>query len=423
MRAGIQQQDRIIGVGLVLLGLSLALSKSAGSVLLGLGYLYVFASFFFDKTLMRRAAGSLRQPLNTAILLYTGVIIAGLAFSRDLSEGLRVIKQSSNLFAVYLLVSVLIDSREDEGKRMAFAERALFFFVAGLFVLDMIGLSLYLGIAGSRKGVLPLNPLGMHHIWFGNINALGLYSAVSLLLFSRSRVRPAVKASAACFIPLGLVSALLSTSRTAWLGILCTTVLFAYLAARDKRFFFAAVTAIAAVCVCAYLFNGIVRERTNLIFSNISSFSSHDVSTSIGERFLMWKISVKMFLSNPVFGIGTGGYKSVMAKYFQPGVFPAEVLEYSHPHNMYLNALATNGLPGLAALVFLLMRAFRVALPLASSVGEHRVLGTAALLTTAHLAVAGLTESVFNVHALLVAFAFVMGVCERTSCVTGITQD
>ena len=70
----------------------------------------------------------------------------------------------------------------------------------------------------------------------------------------------------------------------------------------------------------------------------------------------MWKAAVLMFLSNPLIGVGTGNYVPTMTAYVSAGKFPEVLLDYNQPHNIYFFALATNGLLGLAALLYLFYR-------------------------------------------------------------------
>jgi O-antigen ligase len=403
----------------LLFGLTLPLSKSVSSIVMGLIYLLFFAALYRDRTLTRLIRAGLDQPLTVPILLYMGMSITGLIYAKDLTEGLRIVKHQSNLLLIYLMVSVFIDSREDRERSPAFAEALIAVFVLGVFLLDLIGVMTYLGLIGRAKHVLPLCPLGMYYIWFGNVNAVALFSAASLAMFSRSAKSLKVRAGLAVFAVVGLISVLLSSSRAAWLGILFATVIFAYFLFENKKKFYAAVVSVLVLCVLLYVFNGIVHQRVHLVFSDISLFFSGDAATSIGLRFMMWKMSFKLFLSHPVFGVGTGGYAEAMSEYVRSGRFPGVILPYDQPHDMYLFALATNGILGLSALLYIFLKALNFSGRLAASDGVGKLFGFVALSTAVQFVIAGLTDSVMNIHVLTVLFAFVMGICERKSLSAG----
>ncbi len=171
------------------------------------------------------------------------------------------------------------------------------------------------------------------------------------------------------------------------------------------------------VCLLLYAFNPIVHQRISLIVSDISQFVTGDpfTYTSLGGRFLMWKAAMKMFLSNPVFGAGTGDFVPMMTEYIKSGELPEFLLEFNQPHNMYLFALATNGILGLSALLFIFYRGLRTSLPRVKIDGRERLFAFVAVATIIHFVIAGLTDSFFNIQILRYTFAFIMGVCIRES--------
>jgi O-antigen ligase len=170
-------------------------------------------------------------------------------------------------------------------------------------------------------------------------------------------------------------------------------------------------------CLLAYLFIPFIHDRVNDGFTDIVQYAGGSKETSMGWRFLMWKAALSMFLSNPVFGIGTGDYVVTMHRYIEAGAYPTSLLQFNQPHNMYLFALATNGLFGLGALLFIfyriivLTRSFRNIPP-----GQQQLFFLATAVAI-HYLVAGMTDSLFNIFILRSSFAFVMGICIRAGSV------
>jgi O-antigen ligase len=191
-----------------------------------------------------------------------------------------------------------------------------------------------------------------------------------------------------------------------------------FMVTKNKKVFFITVAAAAVACVVVYLFIPFVQARINLIASDIARFSKGETVTSLGARFLMWKAALMMFLSNPLIGVGTGDYVPTMISYIKSGQMPEFLLEFNQPHNMYLFTLATNGLLGLAALLYIFYRALRFALPIMKGNEGERLFAFVAAATAVHFMIAGLTDSFFNIQILRYAFAFVMGVCVRSSVST-----
>ena len=54
-------------------------------------------------------------------------------------------------------------------------------------------------------------------------------------------------------------------------------------------------------------------------------------------------------------------------------LIPSFLLGFNQPHNIYLFSLATNGIVGLAALLFIFYRSLRSAVPVLRSDGEGKV--------------------------------------------------
>ena len=163
----------------------------------------------------------------------------------------------------------------------------------------------------------------------------------------------------------------------------------------------------------AYWFIDVVNQRIGLIFSDISLFSSGVTNTSIGARLLMWKASLKLFLSHPVFGVGTGGYKTALAELVSSGALPSFIRKFNQPHNMYFFTLVTNGLVGFSALLFIFYRIFRYAGGLIGLSREERLFGFLSMAIALHYMTAGLAESLLNMHVLIGTFALISGVCVR----------
>jgi len=407
-----------LAAGLLLFGLTLPLSKSAGNVLLFLIYMITIAGVLLDGDIKKVILNNIRQPLTLAFSLYFLVACFGVLFTENYADGYHIASKFISMPAIYLMVSVLIQSLYKEEEKGRNIEYLLLSFLIGLMLLNLIGVITFLGIIGNKKYVTPMVPLNVHHIWFSNINALGLYTAVSLLLFSQWGKVTRSRIFLYCCLVLGLFCILLSLSRTAWFGIALTSAIMAFLVIRNKKFYFITITATAAAGVAAYLFVPLVHERIDLIVRDITFFLAGKTETSLGTRFLMWKAASMMFLSNPLVGVGTGGYTATLEAYVASGKLPAFLLDYNQPHSMYLFTLATNGLAGLAALLFIFYRILVLSLQGMKDTDEDRLLSFLAAATAVHFLIAGFTDSFFNIQILRYAFVFLIGVCLRSSVIS-----
>lgn len=116
-----------------------------------------------------------------------------------------------------------------------------------------------------------------------------------------------------------------------------------------------------AVALCALAVIGLsvspmVQRRVMTGINNLEQYRKGDVDTSLGLRLVFWQGALKMAMEHPLAGVGTGDYKTEMARlqHFhaipQTPSYPA----IDHPHNSYLAYLADLGLPGLLILLWFL---------------------------------------------------------------------
>ena len=411
----ILDQRKPMTVILLLFALFLPLSKSAVTVLVGIAALYLFSLAIAKGAYRAELKHFLDQPLLVPVLLPVGVAIAGLSLTEHLSDGLGIVNKLATLPLAYLVIAVMVDAADSGPSGSRTAETALLVFIAGVLLLDGIAALTYLGIIGQRKFTLPVYPMNVHHIWFSNLNAVGLYAALSFLFFGMVKSNRALRIFLAVFLGFAVFSILFSLSRTAWFGLFAAGIVLSYLLARTKRWFLLALATMIAGCLLAYQFSAIVQSRVNSIFSDIALYTRGETFSNVGDRFVMWKAAFSMFLSNPLMGVGTGDYMATMREYVAAGTVPERILGFNQPHNMYLFALATNGLLGLAALLFLFSRVLVLSLPLREAQPGQKQFRFLAVAVAVHYLVAGLTDSLFNIFLLRYTFAFIMGTCVRES--------
>lgn len=408
---------RILIVFLALFSVSLALSKSAANVVLTLTYLASLVLIARYREYRRYLLANINQPLIIPLLAYLAVTVIGIIYTEKLADGLGIANKVAGVFLVYFMTSVVIDAVPNADERTKFTDKLILIFIAGIFVLDTIALMTYLGLIGDRKFTLPVYPLHVHHIWFANLNAVGVYAAVSFLLFGAVPRDARNRTLLIVFVALAVFSILLSISRTAWLGMIVTGIVLTYLLSGRKRVFVLTLAMVVSGCLLAYYFIPLVHDRVNAGFSDISRYDAGETATSLGDRFVMWKAAAGMFLSNPLFGVGTGDYMSTMREYAAAGTVPERILDFNQPHNMYLFSLATNGFLGLGALLFIFYRIFALTLPFKEVPPERKQLFFLATAVAVHYLVAGMTDSLFNIFIIRSSFAFVMGMCIRTGSV------
>ncbi len=398
---------------LLIFAFTLTLSKSINTIIMVVVYLQVFVLSILSRHFRVRILSSMLQPLSFVFFLYLIVSLVGVSYSKDIIEGLRRTKTIVNLIFIYTMIATLLDI--DARQNSAVTTKLLFFaFFLGLLLLNLIGFLNYFGVLGHTPHVLPLRPLNVHHIWFGNLNAIAIYIVLLCLFFLRSSLNNIERIFLILITVIFFISMLMSLSRTAWLAFVVSffVMLFCFLR-RNRKILLVAILGFLFGILGLYYSNNWVHQRVCQVVSDINNYKQGIKGTSIGSRFVMWSASIKMFLSNPLFGVGTGDYVLTVKKYVQAGNFPSFIVKYNHPHNVFFFVMATLGLIGLFSLFLLLYKVISCSKMLILS--GRKFYGYTALIVTFHMFLSGLTENVFYIHMLLSVYTFVVGICIRKS--------
>ncbi len=143
---------------------------------------------------------------------------------------------------------------------------------------------------------------------------------------------------------LGLVFA---AERSAWLGAIAA--LFATCLLVSRRATIVSGLAMLISTVAGWLILPVVKER---LLSLINW--QHDVSVS--TRVILWQKAWETFLHSPVFGVGIRQFPHM----YIPEALRQGHLALDHAHSNYLHILATTGIIGFAAYIYLWFSALKI---------------------------------------------------------------
>jgi hypothetical protein len=171
-----------------------------------------------------------------------------------------------------------------------------------------------------------------HYMTFAGQILLVLPAAVCAMWVSRGRTR-ALYAVAALALSLALT---LTFTRSAWLGVFAAFAMV-LIRLRSRWFWALPILVVLLVAVAPERY----RERA------VSSFDlSHPLNQ---ERQLLWKRGMHIWRDHPWTGVGLGDLIPVNRLYAEPG----EVVIHGHLHNNFVQVLASRGIVGLLAFVWL----------------------------------------------------------------------
>jgi len=86
--------------------------------------------------------------------------------------------------------------------------------------------------------------------------------------------------------------------------------------------------------------------------SEMTSYNSKtDARGAVRERLEMWHTASHAFMDHPLAGVGIDQFGVFARQQVTKGLANSAIAKYEHPHNEYLEAAATGGVPGLLVIV------------------------------------------------------------------------
>lgn len=310
------------------------------------------------------------KAVPTALLFLTGLAL--LILGADTRRSFRAAwppVAAALLMTGFVIVNVLVHQLgwrplDRPGHILLFLATAACFSLPLQMRLVWAGFSLT-AIALGAAGVVQYHVLGIDRAYGLNGGAsaaielatilLGL-SAVALVRFLAPTTGRWEKFLHVVAMAFGMYGALLTQSRGPLLAFAPIFVLLVLLHARRTGYWGSSVLLAGAVCVIAGAATFSMRHemvsRFEAIAPEVTSFDHrHDARGAVRERLEMWRTAARAFAAHPVAGIGIGQFADYTHREIASGRSNPIIGRYNQPHNEYLEAAATGGLPGLLVLL------------------------------------------------------------------------
>ena len=247
--------------------------------------------------------------------------------------------------------------------------------------LAIVQYSFPLGAISSLAAVMIANPSArynastsyLNHIHLGDVALLlGFLSAFSIDWVKRDRL--AVRMLKMSGLVAGLIISVLSSARGGWIAIPVFLGVFAYFHIKGNFLIRVALATVlfGVVGLLGYLFVEPIHQRLGMIYSDLTSFTSGNVDTSIGIRLQLWKAAFRLIAENPIFGVGADGFGKAMDALSASGFITPVAAGYGkgEVHNEILAQTVRSGIFGLCSILaiyfvpfFLFLRAARSGTP------------------------------------------------------------
>jgi O-antigen ligase len=307
--------------------------------------LWVAEGRFDDKWRLLRA-----EPLAWLCAAYYGVFLLSLLWTTDLSWGWRMV-QRQNVFLLFLLYFT-VARREHFGRYLA------------AFLLSIAVCEVFAYYNWARMEFWPQLPPGIRvekdpldtapfvdRIMYTPALALAGYLSAHQALFGKIGKWQRIACLMLALTTVG--NLLFSGGRAGLVGFLALLALlaFQYFPRRRAVAFGTACMLVLTITAGGYLSNDYFRVRANDAVSDVQHYESNP-NTSVGLRITYLTHAWRIFMAHPLLGVGAGDYPAEYQKMndaYTPTLAPAW-----NPHNQYMLALTSAGIPGGALLALVL---------------------------------------------------------------------
>lgn len=326
---------RALAVSLAALAFALPLSIAGTNVALGfltLALIWSLSAGDGDSRAALRYA--LRSPVFIALAAYVAWEAVSALGGVDPAASLRLWPKDLHKIWVFLAVWAALSEAGDGAVAPAMG--------AGLGVHALVGLVQGLTALLDRTGAVRAHGF-VHPVTYGEILGLGLIAVASFLARpGRTPATPARRRGTAGLIALLSAVLVLNETRAVVLALAVAFAAACLVETRWRRRALAAALVVAGVFV---LWEVMPTGNRNLrtLFSESPKTESHR------SRLILWNIAWKAGLSHPVFGLGSGQYKTAFVAAHTETLDGQTV--WSNAHNLYLHQFAERGLPGLIAIL------------------------------------------------------------------------
>ena len=301
------------------------------------------------------------NPVCLAVLVYLGVMVIGLCWSRKLSTGLAAIGEQIKI----LMLPVFLTSIRHEHRW-----RYLGAFIAGVTVIMLSTYLAWFGLLQYADVTSEHLTRKTTHVFYNPMLAFSIY--LLLHKFCWAEPRGWRRGLLLALVGIMTINMFITEGRTGQFVFLILMCLFLvqYLRKNIIKALSIMIIVLPLLILISYSCSTVFRGRVDQARYEISEFKTNPM-TSIGLRLHYWRTSWWIIQRHPWFGVGTGDFH---ANYAQMNRFVSPMMPYTvNPHNQYLLTGVQLGLVGVVNLLALFFVHLYLAWRLKDGWGRIRV--------------------------------------------------
>ena len=324
---------------------TLLLSVTAGQVFEGASYL----AFAWYPELRRRLAGTLRHPVMPGLIAFAAVIaIAAFYGPASWHDSMSSLIGWRRLLLLPLALAVFDDAA---AKRMVLTVMAVTCVAATLVAFYVVAAGLHM-----LKGYGVVFETYVTQASAFSLVAGGCVAALMCpQAFAGHRLLGDRRIVAAVLVLLVADIVVILPGRSGYVDIIVMpVVLVTLLAPGSWRVKVTAGLAALVFCGVVLVASPHVRDRVGQAITDLKAVDQGPGAGSLQQRMVMWRTTMRMIRDHPIFGVGTGGFLDGYRPYIPAAGW--QHFETGDPHSQYLKILGEQGIVGLVAFLFFILR-------------------------------------------------------------------
>ncbi len=277
-----------------------------------------------------------KQEWTLPVFVFIFLHWLGLIWTTDVAKGLTFAQKTYYWLFAFLIASI------PSHKTVYF----LWAFLAGLTLNVSIAIAQYLELIPFIKKGLATGLGGEgSYITYSLMLVLGV---LMLSFYLSETTKKWIKTILLILIFAYIFNLAIIPGRSGYLAFVALCPVFLYNLMGKKHFFRSIV--LSFLVVGLFLLSPTVQQRLNLVSKEINLYNQGHKDTSIGLRLHMWDKSIKVFLDNPLIGVGTGGFQKAVINNYDPTFISVGI---DQPHNSFFYMATSFGILGIISILWL----------------------------------------------------------------------